>query len=36
MFSWNPVYFEMSNIVFGHSEFHKRNDPDEKVSVIIL
>lgn len=36
MFSWNPSYDEIFNIIFSHSEFSKRNIPDEKVSVTIL
>jgi ubiquinone/menaquinone biosynthesis C-methylase UbiE len=36
LFSWNPVYNEIFNMIFGHSEFSKRNTPDERVAVTIL
>ena len=36
LFSWNPAYNEIFNILFSHSGFSKRNIPDEKVAVTIL
>ncbi len=36
MFKWNPYYVEEANMVYGHSGFELKNNPDERVSVVIL
>lgn len=36
LFSWNPIYNEIFSIVFSHSGFSKRSDPNERVAVTIL
>ena len=36
LFSWNPVYNEIYNLIFSHSGFSERIIPDEKIAVTIL
>ncbi len=36
MFSWNPVYSEVANIVYSHSGFKDRDIPNEKIATIVL
>jgi len=36
MFTWNPAYSEISEIVFSHSGFAGRDLPDERLAIILL
>ena len=36
MFSWNPGYQEIHNVVFTHGGFVNKNIPDEKLAMTIL
>jgi len=36
MFTWNPSYTEVANVVYSHSGYKLRDIPDERVGTIIL
>lgn len=36
MFSWNPNYTQIYQVVFSHAGFSQRDLPDERVSVTVL
>jgi len=36
MFSWNPSYAEVANVVYSHSGFCLRDVPNEKVTIVVL
>lgn len=36
MFTWNPAYTELVNVVFSHEGYNLRDIPDERISIIIL
>jgi hypothetical protein len=36
MFTWNPAYSEVANVVTTHAGFRFRDIPNEKVAVVVL
>ena len=36
MFTWNPVYTEISKTIYSHTGYALRDIPDEKLAIIIL
>lgn len=36
MFTWNPAYTEIANIVYSHVGFHQHDIPNERIATVVL